>query len=119
MAPVREALSSNETVSFKEASVGEASVFLTSVLILDLSALFLAFAFLLVLSLFSADLCVGNAFLLAFFSHTSYNQSNIEPEALLSRSKEDVSEEVELEAFRGVSSFSLTTNCRNGTRWFT
>jgi hypothetical protein len=74
MAPVREALSSSENTSFKEASSGEVSVFLISVLILDLNALFLAFAFSLVLSLFSADLCFGNAFLLAFFDHTSYNQ---------------------------------------------
>jgi len=53
-------------VSFKDVSSDEASVFLTKVFMRDLMALFLMFAFSLVLSLFSADLCVGNAFLLAF-----------------------------------------------------
>jgi len=66
-------LSKNETASFKEASSDEASVLLTKVFIRDLMAVFLSFAFLLVLSLFLADLCVGNVFLLAFCDTTFYN----------------------------------------------
>jgi hypothetical protein len=84
MVPVREALSRNETASFNEASLGEASICLTKLLIRDFIALFLALAFWLVLSLFSADLCVGTTFLLAFFEHPSYNQTNIESKAFLS-----------------------------------
>ena len=66
IALLREALSKNETASLKEASSDEASAFLTRVFIRYLMAVFLSFAFLPVLSLFLADLCVGNAFLLAF-----------------------------------------------------
>jgi len=73
IAPFLAALSKNETASFKEASSGEASVFLTKVFIRDLMAVFLTFDFLLVLSLFLTDLCMANAFLLVFCDHTFYN----------------------------------------------
>jgi hypothetical protein len=59
------ALSRADAVCFNNASSGEASVFLISVLIQDLSCLFLTFALCEVFSLFSADLWVGKFFLLS------------------------------------------------------
>ena len=55
-----------ETAVLSEAASGDVSIFLIKVFICDFISRLAKFAFWLVLSLFSADLCVGNALLLVF-----------------------------------------------------
>lgn len=53
-----------ETAVLSKATSGDVSIFLIKVFICDFISRLAKFAFLPVLSLFSADLCVGKAFLL-------------------------------------------------------
>ena len=55
-----------ETAVLSVAASGDVSIFLIKVFICDFTSRLAKFAFLAVLSLFSADLCVGNALLLVF-----------------------------------------------------